>query len=155
MARPQPFGIKVWGALLILVGGFTSLITVLEIFDSIRFYGLDSILLVSPGAVAGFLIYGMTPVLLYSTGVGLFMSREWARTLTLLILPVLLFFFVFNQALRVATLSSDYAFLFPDIVLFNLDIFAKALLLYLAFTFPMMRYFSQRPVKEYFLLKDI
>ncbi len=154
MALPQPRGIKFWGGVLILYGGFSSLLTALELFESIRFYGFDSILVMSPAGLAGFVIYGFTPVSLYVTGVGLFMSRPWARRMTLIVLPLLLAFFFLNQAMHVARLLAEGPLSSLELFSRHFNIFANFFLVYLVLIVPMLLYFRNPVVTTFFSLQD-
>jgi hypothetical protein len=150
----QPVGIKVWGAILILIGGFSSLVTVLEIIDSIRFYGPESLLIVSLASLMGFLVYGVMPILFYSVGVALFMSRFWAWRSVLTGVPLLFFLFCIIQAVHVCKIISpawhfttvDYFFRYPDV-------FIKFLVLFFIFAGPLVLYFRQSGIRDYFLLQ--
>lgn len=146
----QLWGIRAWGVLLILLGGLSSLITFFEIIDSIRFYGLASILIISLSSLAGFVVYGFTPIFLYTTGVGLFMSRLWARSAAVGLIPALLFLFFFTQALHVAKLLTFGSFAPLELVIIRHDIFLKFLTVYLFFILPLVYYFSCPSIRKYF-----
>ena len=85
-----------------VVGGLASIFIFFEIIDSWRIFGLNSIYISNFLSFMGFILYGGTPIVLYVTGVGLWLLRPWARSLTLIFLPILLFVFMFNFACNVA-----------------------------------------------------
>ncbi len=151
MALRQPVGIKVWGVVLLLYGGFASLVTLLEMIDSIRFYGLGSILIESFAAIAGFIIYGITPVFMYGTGVGLFMNRPWARKAAVSFVPALLFLFFFSQSIHVARVLTRGHYVVLELLLIRPDIFLKFLGLYLICVVPLVAYFVRPAIKDFFL----
>lgn len=77
MIKRRPVGLTILGGLLTFIGSFTSLVIFIEMVDSLVAFGFDSILITSGAAFGGFFIYGLMPIILYSTGIGLLMSRPW------------------------------------------------------------------------------
>jgi len=150
----QPFGIKVWGMIMVLIGGFASLITVLEIIDSLRFYGLESILIINFASLIGFLVYGILPVMFYAVGVALFMARFWAWRAIMLVIPVLLLVFCAVQAIHVCRIVSPLRHAaVTDFLIRYPDVFLKFLIFYFLLIAPMILYFRQPGVRDYFLLQ--
>lgn len=148
-----PMGIKFWATILILIGGFTSLITVLEVIDSIRFYGVGSIIIEGFISLAGFFVYGLTPLILYSTGMGLFMNRVWAKQSALFIIPFLLLIFFLNQASQVAYRLSRHAESSYQALTIQSDVFIKFFIIYCLFIIPLWLYFTRKEIKLFFLLQ--
>ncbi|MDP2654302.1 MAG: hypothetical protein Q8Q08_09750 [Candidatus Omnitrophota bacterium] len=91
--KKRPIGIPVTGGLLIFSGGVGILAILFQVIDSLRVYGIGSLLITSPTALIGFVLYGMLPVLLYSSGVGIFLLRPWAWWNVTYLIPALLIVF--------------------------------------------------------------
>lgn len=153
MPGRQPIGVLLGGVALILAGGFTSLITLFGIIDSIRSHGLPSLLITDPLSMAGFLVYGFTPIFLYFTGVGLFMKREWARQSAVLHIPILLFLFFGNQAAHVAQLVTGSRGNLLELLTLRIDIFLVFFVVYALFFLPMIFYFTRTGIRNYFALE--
>jgi hypothetical protein len=102
MRKRRPVGITVIGAVLTFIGGFSSLVIFIEMIDSMATYGFFSVMITSPAALIGFLIYGLIPIIFYSTGIGLFTSRPWARQSLIFIIPALVMIFGFHMACNAA-----------------------------------------------------
>lgn len=149
----MPLGIRIWATILILFGGFTSLITVLEVIDSIRFYGFGSITIEGIISLAGFLVYGITPLVLYSTGMGLFMSRTWARQSAIFIVPFLLLIFFLNQASQLAGRLSRQAESAYQALSIQTDVFLKFFVVYCLLIIPLWTYFTRKEIKHFFFLQ--
>jgi len=94
----RPLGITILAGLLILIGGFLTLVILFEFIFSWWFSGLEFVLIRNTSAFFGFIRYGFLPVVFYSTGVGLFAGRIWAYFSLLYIMPLALLVFAFHLA---------------------------------------------------------
>lgn len=151
MPLKKPFGITVFAGLLIVIGGFSAVIIIIELIDSIRFFGPTSIGISSFISLFGFIIYALTPLILYSTGVGLFLSQPWAWKTIIFVLPVLLFFFFLNLAYRIAEGRSVLLNPSPLEIFFeNTDVFLNVFLRYMILVLPAIYYFTLPVVTLYF-----
>ena len=81
MPKERPFGVLIIASALTVWGGGASFILAIEIIDSIRFYGLGSLMITSPAGLAGFILYAALPVIVCLTGIGTFDAKRWAYTI--------------------------------------------------------------------------
>ena len=149
--QKRPLGVALVSSLMIVVGGFSTLIIFIFILDSVRLYGLNSLMISSPLAFAGFVLYGVTPLLFYSTGVSLYMAKPWARKVTVTVIPLASFFLFFNWKYRL--LLAQSMLLNPgffDVLLDQTGYFLQSFLQYLLVCVPLVSYFSKPQVKSYF-----
>ncbi|HQO58174.1 MAG TPA: hypothetical protein PLT76_05580 [Candidatus Omnitrophota bacterium] len=98
--QKRPWGVTFVSSFMIVVGGFSTVIIFVYILDSLRIYGVSSLMITGPMSLAGFILYGIMPVLFYSAGVSLYMARPWARRATVTIIPLAGFFWFFNWKYR-------------------------------------------------------
>lgn len=136
---------------MIVVGGFSTIIIFIFILDSVRIYGLSSLMITSPLAFAGFVLYGIMPLLFYSTGVSLYMAKPWARVVTLSVIPLASFFLFFNWKYRFVLAQSMR--LNPgvfDVVSEQPSYFLQSFLQYLLAWMLLISYFCKPHVKSYF-----
>jgi len=151
MPLKKPLGIPIFAGVLTVAGGFTSVIIFIELIDSIRFYGTSSIGISSFVSLFGFMIFAITPVILYSSGVGLFLSQYWSWQAVVYVLPALLFGFFGNLAYRMAWETSVLLEPTPlDIIFENTDIFVNVFMRYIVLVAPALYYFTRPVVKLYF-----
>lgn len=151
MPTQKPLGIYIFGGLFTFIGGVTTLLLIIDIIDSLRFAGFDSILINNYDSFAGFLLYGCTPILFYFSGVGLFMSRKWARKLTIFTIPILTGFLSINMASHIAQsqVSTHYSDFFT-LLFNNLHIFFTLFFIYLLINLPLLIYFNNLKIILYF-----
>ncbi len=149
--QKRPFGVAVISSLMIVIGGFSTLIIFIIILDSVRIYGFSSILISSPAALIGFMLYGLVPVLFYAAGVSLYMARKWARTVTVTLIPLASFLLFINWKYR---LAHEQTVLFNpgigDVVYERLDFFLLSLLQFFLVFIPIEYYFHRPHVMSYF-----
>lgn len=151
MPLKKPLGVTIFASLLTVIGGFTSVVIFIELIDSIRFFGAASIGISSIISFFGFIIFAITPVLLYASGVGLFLSQPWAWKAVVYFLPVLLFFFFANLAYGVAWERSVLLDPSPVEVIFeNTDVFVNVFFRYAVLVLPVIYYFTRPVVVLYF-----
>lgn len=147
----RPLGVTVLAGILTFVGGLSSVIIFIEMIDSIRFFGFESIGISSLSSLLGLIIFGGTPVLLYSAGVGLFLSQAWARVAVQIVIPLLLFAYFFNLALTIAYQNTLlWSPSFWDILGEQSDVFFNILFRYTILIGPLIYYFSHPRIVEYF-----
>lgn len=148
----RPLGVTIIAGIFIFVGGFTSVIIFIEMIDSIRFFGPSSIGVVSIESLVGLIIFAGTPLILYSTGIGLFMAQAWSRQACLTVIPFLLFLYFVNlsvtAAYRESVLLSPSTF---AVLSENPEIPLKMLLRFALLALPLMYYFRHPTVVRYFL----
>ena len=147
----RPLGINIIGAVFTLIGGFWFMITLIQIFDSIRLYGLHSVVINSFPASLGFFLYGLTPLLFYSTGMNLFMSRPWARASAAFLIPGMSLVLVMNLALKTARVRSSFYISDPlSLIVAESDVFLRFLLQYLVVFVPLIAYLNHPRVVRHF-----
>lgn len=123
----------------------------IQIIDSIRFFGLVSIVISTPTSFFGFLLYGLTPIAFYATGINLFISRPWARTSGQIILPAVSLLIVMHLAVHSARIhAADYRLGLLDLLNLESGIFAQFLLRYSLVFLPVVFYLGRQNVVEYF-----
>jgi hypothetical protein len=147
----QPLGVKIWAVILVLIGGFLSLVTILEIFDSVRFYGFQSIFISNLESLIGFIIYGVTPILFYVTGIGLLQRHPRARFIAVSFIPFFLFLFIGNLALHFAATFARRGMPSQELMTLRGVLFLKCFLFYLLIVLPLITYLSRKDIKKYFL----
>lgn len=151
MIRKKPVGVIIIGAIMTFLGGFSSLIIFVEVIDSLRLFGFSSIWITSLYALEGFFLYAGMPIIMYTTGIGLFMYRSWARISILYVLPVMSFFFFFNIACNMIRERSYYIEnLNFDLLIANFDVLVSVFLRYMFIVIPIIIYFNLSDVKFYF-----
>ena len=134
-----------------VVGGLASIFIFFEIIDSWRIFGLNSIYISNFLSFMGFILYGGTPIVLYVTGVGLWLLRPWARSLTLIFLPILLFVFMFNFACNVARKETAmYEALAIDLLIGQFGTFFDIFLKYFLFLIVLFIYFNRPKIIDVF-----
>ena len=145
----RPLGVTIIAGLLTLIGGFSSFVVFLAVIDSLRLFGLSSILVYSSGSLLGFLLYGALPVLFYATGIGLFQLRSWARRSITYFIPMIMFLWVMNLAYKLTSGQSG------DPVTHAAhkgpEIFFSCLLIYLFCTIFVAWYFSRPSIRVLFI----
>jgi len=63
--QKRPWGVTFVSSFMIVVGGFSTVIIFVYILDSLRIYGVSSLMITGPMSLAGFILYGIMPVLLF------------------------------------------------------------------------------------------
>lgn len=151
MPTSRPLGITVIGGFFTVIGGTSSLVIFLEIIDSMRFFGMDSVFIIGYSSLWGFILYGGTPILLYATGMGLFMAKPWARRFTITILPILLLNLLFNITCNVLR-ERFYLYSMPFYKLFPLfpEVFFAVALRLCLIVLPLIFYFTRPRIRRYF-----
>ncbi len=152
----RPLGVTIIASVMICLGGFGSLLLLFEVVDALRVGGFELLLISSLRGFIGFFLYGVIPVLIYFAGVSLFLSREWARLVTVYVLFPTIFFLLLNYVYK-AVRTRYFMYYSPalEIILFHPGSFFKMVLLYLVLTVPSIRYLRDTQIKEYFrLMKD-
>ncbi len=147
MAGRRPFGVLVIAAVFVFLGGWSMVVLVFAMIDSVRFFGLPSLAIPNLPAALGFLLFGVVPVVFYATGMGLFLRRPWARSAVLFVIPAALFLLLLHFAARMAATASWAGAGRPV----PPEIFLQFFLRYLALVLPLTYYFTRRGVKSYFM----
>lgn len=151
MIKQRPLGISIVGGLLTVIGGFASLVIFIEMIDSLASFGFGSILISSISSFGGFLLYGLVPILFYSTGIGLLMSRPWARWSLVFVIPPLTFVFGFHMACHVARRESAvYGAMAVELVFSHFGIFANMFFRLALIFIPLLFYVHRPLVSAYF-----
>ncbi|MFP4472570.1 MAG: hypothetical protein ACLFPX_01695 [Candidatus Omnitrophota bacterium] len=107
MIIKRPFGIILISGVFASVGAVTTLQILFEIIDAVRYWGVEAIVISSPLALFGFFLYGCAPLIFYSLGVGLFSSRQWARDVSIRLVPPVSFFLIMNWQTK--TIRTEFA----------------------------------------------
>ena len=151
MNKRRPFGVAVLGGLMTVIGGFSTLVVFIEFIDSLRMYGFPSILINSFDALMGFFIYGTFPILFYTAGIGVITGRRWAWRAVVFAVPVIMSFYFFNLACNLSRGHLGRYDLGPQ-ELFDIvpEIFFSVFLRYLLLFGPLVFYFLQPDVQEFF-----
>ncbi|HSV43532.1 MAG TPA: hypothetical protein VLJ10_03170 [Candidatus Bathyarchaeia archaeon] len=97
MIQKRPFGLILIAGFLACFGALLTVITVIQIFETTQFLGIQGISIISATSFAGFICYGLIPIFLYAAGVGLFMGRRWALMSCHRLVPVALFILILNM----------------------------------------------------------
>jgi hypothetical protein len=151
MPQERPFGVLIIASVLTVWGGVASFILIVEIIDSIRFYGLASLMITNPASFAGFILYAALPIMVYSTGIAVFEAKRWAYVSTTRWIPVLMLCFLLNvtyNTLRIKTGLYNVAFL--EMFFSHFDDFTGVLAGYAVTVMPLLYYLRQASVHAYF-----
>lgn len=149
--KRQPLGIIIIGSILTFLGGLFSLVIVIEIIDSLVRFGFESLQLTSTTSLLGFFIFGVIPVILYSTGMGLFMARPWARMTLIILIPCLALSYGFYAASRIASQETGLYDVTPlGMVLTYSSVFLNVTAKMILVSLPIIIYACQPQVKAYF-----
>lgn len=151
MIQKRPVGVLIIGCFYTAIGGFTTFLLIIAILDSLRFHGVESVLISTPASFLGFLLYGVTPILFYLTGANLIMSRPWARKAALFIIPAISLLLIIHIAFKMAVLRSQY--LQPginDLLTEQFELFSIWALGFLAIFAPVAFYLTHPKVAFYF-----
>ncbi len=149
--QKRPWGVTFVSSLMIVVGGFSTIIIFIFILDSVRVHGLSSLLITTPLAFLGFILYGIMPLLFYSAGVSLYMARPWARRVTMTVVPLAGLSLFLNWKYRF--LLAQSMLLNPsvfDVVREQPTYFLQAFLQPLVIWLLLISYFCKPHVKSYF-----
>ncbi len=153
MPTKIPIGVQLIGGLLMVIGGLGSLLILLEMIDSIRFLGMDSIFIVGYTSLGGFLLYGGIPVIFYLTGMGLLMSKWWARISALTLVPIWLFALLINMTCNsLREQFQAYHLSFFDLLTHFPEVFTNVGLRYCLFIFPLIFYLTRPPIRRFFYI---
>lgn len=151
MPPERPFGILIIAAVLTFWGGVTSFILIVEIIDSIRFYGFESLLVTSLVGLVGFILYAALPVLVYWTGIGVFEAKRWSYVSVTRWIPVLMACFLLNFTYNAIKSKTGELYLtFGEIFFRHFDDFFKMLAGYFITCAPLLYYLRQNTVRSYF-----
>jgi len=102
MIQKRPLGLILVAGFLACFGAFLTVVTIIQIFETTHFLGMDGISIISITSLAGFIFYGLIPVFLYASGVGLFMGRRWALMASYRLIPFALFALIANMTANYA-----------------------------------------------------
>lgn len=146
----RPIGLNIIAGGLTVIGGFTSVLVFLAVLDSMRLNGIASILVYSPSSLLGFLLYGALPVLFYSTGLGLFQFRPWARKSVLVLIPLISFGWIWNISYKMTyeEVITEHSVL---LVKGGPEMFLGLFSLYFLLFIPIFLYFSRPSVRILFV----
>jgi hypothetical protein len=151
MAEKRPIGIAVIGSFLTVVGGFTTFLLLIAIFDSLRIQGIKSLWISSPTSFFGFILYGVTPVLFYFTGINLMLSKAWARKAVLFIIPLVSLLFTVHIAFNMAVQRSHLIHQgIGELVTEQFGLFCAFILVFLFVFVPIEYYLNHPRIALYF-----
>jgi len=152
MEENRPLGVSFFSGLFTVIGAIAAMLLFFEILDYLRISGIKSISINSLTSFLGFVLYGGIPVLYYVTGVGLSLSRMWARKSAILYIPVMTAFLALNVSFNIAkSVHFGYTSNILEIVFGHLDIFFKFLIIYLLLNIPPIIYFKKSTIFSYFI----
>ena len=151
MPERRPLGVTILSALFTFIGGVASFGILLDVIDSLRFFGLSSLAISSPAALLGFMMYAGAPVAFYATGIGLFSGSKWARYLVVRVDPIFIFFFFFNVAYTLGRKKPYLQHALPlKVMMASAANFSQIILLGIIIIAFLMMYFNKPSVKNYF-----
>jgi len=151
----RPFGLTMIASLLTCIGGAMTLIMIIEVFDAMRLLGMMGVAVNSFHSFFGFLLYGITPIFFYATGLGLFTSRRWAYALTRKVAPFLIVFLLLNFSANIAQ-KQFYPVRLSFLRLFSLrpQAFLWVLVLCVVLIYPILVYLRTPYIQEYFRMQS-
>lgn len=148
----RPFGITFIAILMTVSGGIMTLITLIEIFDSIRFLGFDGISVVTPISFFGFLVFGLVPLFFYLAGMGLFLLRRWAYIFMLKFFPGLCFILFFIITINIVRQRFSYHHFNVLFMFFSRpQFFLWMMFWYVIIVWPVRLYFKIPYIESYFI----
>ena len=147
----RPLGLTVIASVLTGIGGVMTLMMMIEVFDAMRMLGMTGIAIESFPSFLGFLLYGVSPVLFYASGLGLFMSRRWAYLWTQKATPLLIIFLLINLSANMVQ-KEFYPARLSFVRLFSLrpQAFLWAVMLCAVIIYPILAYLRTPYIEEYF-----
>ncbi len=147
----RPLGVSALSIIMTCVGSIFSFVIFIEVLDALRVGGLYAVTISSPVALAGFFLYGCLPVIFYSAGVGLYMSREWARALTVSVACPAIFFLLLNFVYN--AIKTQYRLYHLNVFEFYIEnpvLLIEIIAVYAVLVAPIIVYLRLPRVKRYF-----
>lgn len=152
----RPPGVTIAGGVLTFIGGFSSFVLILGLLEELQRGGWAAIAITGPASLLGFLLYGLLPLLVYSTGVALLSLRPWSYKCVVFVLPVYGFFFCLHQVVG----QIQRQLFWPearvvDLIAARPEVFWRVMLQYLLLAGPFLIYFCRSTVYHRFFPKEI